>query len=382
MIYLDHAATSWPKPAEVSAAMSDFLERAGGNPGRSGHRLSIAAARIVYDTREALADFFGVSDPQRVIFTLNATHALNMAMLGILQPGQRVVTSGMEHNAVMRPLRALEKKGVIVEVVASRCDGSVSLEDFHKALREGARLLVLNHASNVTGTIAPAAEIARLAHSAGAMVLLDTAQTAGVLNIDMSAMGIDLLAFTGHKGLQGPPGTGGLILGEKVDPQEILPLVFGGTGSNSEFEIQPDDLPDRFESGTPNGVGIAGLGAGLKWVRDRRLETLQAHELALSSSLREGLETIKGLRLYGSVEARQAIAVVSFTLEGRSVSEIGYRLDEDFDILCRVGLHCAPSAHRSIGSFPQGTVRLAPGPLNTLAEIKTVVRAVERIARE
>lgn len=381
MIYLDHAATSWPKPAEVSAAMSDFLERAGGNPGRSGHRLSIAAARIVYDTREALADFFGISDPRRVIFTLNATHALNMAMLGILQPGQRVVTSGMEHNAVMRPLRALEKKGVIVEVVPSRSDGSVSLEDFHEALREGARLVVLNHASNVTGTIAPVAEIARLAHSAGAVVLLDAAQTAGVLNIDMNAMGIDLLAFTGHKGLQGPPGTGGLILGDKVDPQEILPLVFGGTGSNSEFEIQPDDLPDRYESGTPNGAGIAGLGAGLKWVRERGLETLQAYELALSSSLREGLETIKGLRLYGPLEARQAIAVVSFTLEHSSVSEIGYRLDEDFDILCRVGLHCAPSAHRSIGSFPQGTVRLAPGPLNTLAEMKTVVRAVERIAR-
>lgn len=381
MIYLDHAATSWPKPAEVSAAMSDFLERAGGNPGRSGHRLSIAAARIVYDTREALADFFGISDPRRVIFTLNATHALNMAMLGILQPGQRVVTSGMEHNAVMRPLRALEKKGVIVEVVPSRSDGTVSLEDFHEALRDDTRLVVLNHASNVTGTIAPAAEIARLAHSAGALVLLDAAQTAGVLNIDMNAMGIDLLAFTGHKGLQGPPGTGGLILGENVDPQELLPLVFGGTGSNSEFEIQPDDLPDRYESGTPNGAGIAGLGADLKWVRERGLEALQAHELALSSSLREGLETIMGLRLYGPLEARQAIAVVSFTLEDSSVSEIGYRLDEDFDILCRVGLHCAPSAHRSIGSFPQGTVRLAPGPLNTLAEMKTVVRAVERIAR-
>ena len=380
MIYLDHAATSWPKPAEVSAAMSDFLERAGGNPGRSGHRLSIAAARVVYETREALADYFGISDPLRVIFTLNATHALNTAILGILRPGQRVVTSGMEHNAVMRPLRALEKKGVIVDVVPSRSDGSVSLEDFHEALRGGARLVVLNHASNVTGTIAPAAEIARLAHSAGALVLLDAAQTAGVLNINMRAMGIDLLAFTGHKGLQGPPGTGGLILGENVDPQEILPLVFGGTGSNSEFEIQPDDLPDRYESGTPNGAGIAGLGAGLKWVRERGLETLRAHELALSTSLRDGLENIKGLRLYGPLEPRLATAVVSFTLEDRSVSEIGYRLDEDFDILCRVGLHCAPAAHRSIGSFPQGTVRLAPGPLNTLAEVKTVVGAIERIA--
>lgn len=382
MIYLDHAATSWPKPAAVTAAMGDFLERAGGNPGRSGHRLSIAAARVVYDTRESLAEFFGISDPLRVIFTHNATHALNLAILGILQPGQRVVTSGMEHNAVMRPLRALEERGVIVEVVPARSDGSTSLEDFHEALVGGARLVILNHASNVTGTIAPAAEIARLAHSAGALFLLDAAQTAGVLEIDATADGIDLLAFTGHKGLQGPPGTGGLVLGEHVDKHEILPLVFGGTGSHSEFEFQPDDLPDRFESGTPNGVGIAGLGAGLKWVQERGLEVLREHELALTTFLREGLASIDGLRLYGPLEPRLATAVTSFTLEGNSVSEIGFRLDEEFDILCRVGLHCAPAAHRSIGSFPHGTVRLASGPTTTLEDIKAVVRAVERIARQ
>lgn len=360
--------------------MSDFLECAGGNPGRSGHRLSIEAARVVYDTREGLAEFFGVSDPLRVIFTPNATQSLNTAILGLLQPGQRVVTSGMEHNAVMRPLRELEKQGVIVEVVPARTDGSTSLEDYHEALRGGARLVILNHASNVTGTIAPAAEIARLAHSAGALLLLDAAQTAGVLDIDMNDMRIDLMAFTGHKGLQGPPGTGGLILGPRVDPQEISPLVYGGTGSRSAFEIQPDDLPDRFESGTPNGVGIAGLGAGLKWVQERGVKCLREHELALSISLHDGLENIKGLTIYGPLEPRLATAVVSFTLEGKSVSEIGYQLDEEFDILCRVGLHCAPVAHRSIGSFPEGTVRLSPGPLTTLEDIKSVVRAVERIA--
>lgn len=382
MIYLDHAATSWPKPAAVSAAMGDYLERAGGNPGRSGHRLSIAAGRVVYETREALAEFFGVSDPLRVIFTLNATHALNTALQGILQPGQRVITGGMEHNAVMRPLRAMEKRGVIVEVVPARADGTLCPADFATALQGGARLVVLNHASNVTGTIAPAAEIAELAHAAGAPFLLDAAQTAGVLPIDMPALGIDLLAFTGHKGLHGPPGTGGLILGDAVDPRAISPLVFGGTGSRSEFEIQPDDLPDRYESGTPNGVGIAGLGAGLKWVQERGLEALRAHELDLSTCLREGLAGIPGLRLFGPVDVRLATAVTSFTLVGKSVSEIGFQLDEDFDILCRVGLHCAPAAHRSIGSFPQGTIRLAPGPLTTLDDIRTIIQAIERIAAQ
>ena len=381
MIYLDHAATSWPKPAEVSEAMSNFLECAGGNPGRSGHRMSIAAARVVFDTREALAELFGISDPLRVIFTLNATHALNTAIFGILQPGQRVVTGGMEHNAVMRPLRELEKRGVIVDVVPAREDGAFDLEDFADALRQDARLVVLNHASNVTGTLINAPEIARLAHKAGALMLLDAAQTAGVVEIDMPSMGIDLLAFTGHKGLQGPPGTGGLVIGDWVDPREINPLVFGGTGSRSEYEIQPEDLPDRYESGTPNGAGIAGLGAGLKWVRERGLKNLRMHDIEIMDHLLEGLANIKGVRLFGPQEPRLTTAVTSFVLEGSSVSEVGYRLDEEYGILCRVGLHCAPAAHRSIGSFPHGTVRLAPGPLTTLAEIETVVGAVERIAK-
>ncbi len=380
MIYLDHAATSWPKPPEVLAAMHNFLERAGGNPGRSGHRLSIEAGRIVYDTREALAEFFGIRDPMRVLFTLNATHGLNIAMHGLLRPGDRVVTGGMEHNAVMRPLRALEKQGVQVDVIAALPDGTHSPDAFAAALQSGARLVVVNHASNVTGTISPIAEIAALARAAGAFILVDAAQTAGVLPIDMGAIGIDLLAFTGHKALQGPPGTGGLILADSCDPAQLPPLFQGGTGSRSEFEIQPEDLPDRYESGTPNGVGIAGLGAGLAWVRQRGLDELRAHELALATQLREGLSSISGLRLFGPQNPRQATAVVSFTLLGKRVSEIGYRLDEEADILCRVGLHCAPAAHRSIGTFPEGTVRLAPGPLTTQTDIETVIQAVRRIA--
>jgi len=381
MIYLDHAATSWPKPASVMVAMSNFLERAGGNPGRSGHRLSISAGRLVYDTREAMAEFLGVHDPLRVIFTLNATHALNIALLGLLNPGERVVTGGMEHNAVMRPLRELEKRGIRVEVIPAEKDGSLSPSAFAAALKEKARLVVINHASNVVGTIAPVKEIAGLAHAAGSLVLVDAAQTAGVLPIDLSDMGIDLLAFTGHKALQGPPGTGGLVLNDSFDPTSLRPLVRGGTGSRSEYEVQPDDLPDRFESGTPNGVGIAGLGAGLDWVKERGLDALRAHELSLAAHLYEGLANIPGVVGYGPANPVLSTAVISFRVVGKRVSEVGFRLDEDFDILCRVGLHCAPAAHRSLGTFPEGTVRLALGPTTTLDDIHTTIAAVERIAQ-
>lgn len=266
MIYLDYAATSWPKPPEVIHAMSDYLESAGGNPGRSGHRLSIAAARIVYDAREAVAELFHMPDPMRVIFTPNVTYALNLAIRGTLKPGDHVVTSSMEHNSVMRPLRALEREGVQVTVVGCDVDGRLDLDAMRTAVTSGTRLVVINHASNVVGTILPVAEIATIAHAAGALLLVDTAQTAGIIPIDQPASGIDLLAFTGHKGLQGPPGTGGLVLSDRVDTSELSPLVRGGTGSRSEFEEQPDLLPDKYESGTPNGAGIAGLGAGIHWV--------------------------------------------------------------------------------------------------------------------
>ncbi|HEX2997241.1 MAG TPA: aminotransferase class V-fold PLP-dependent enzyme [Anaerolineales bacterium] len=380
MIYLDHAATSYPKPPQVLAAMNDFLERAGGNPGRSGHRLSIDAGRIVYNTREALAEFFGISDPLRVLFMHNATYALNTALRGLIRPGDRVVTGGVEHNAVMRPLRQLEKHGIQVDVIPANANGTLSASACSAILKAGTRLVAINHASNVTGTIAPIAEIAKLAHEAGALILVDAAQTAGVLPINMTEMGIDLLAFTGHKGLQGPPGTGGLVLADSFDPAQLDPLVHGGTGSRSEFEIQPDDLPDRYESGTPNGVGIAGLGAGLDWLKKHGTDQLRAHEIKLIARLREGLGNIRGLHWYGVNDPDLSTAVISFTLDGKRVSEIGYRLDDEYEILCRVGLHCAPAAHRSIGTFPEGTVRLAPGPLTTLAEIDVAVHAMERIA--
>jgi cysteine desulfurase/selenocysteine lyase len=379
MIYLDHAATSWPKPPEVLAAMHDFLACAGGNPGRSGHRLSVAAGRIVYDAREAVAELFYSADPLRVIFTLNATHAINIALHGLLRPGDRVVTSGIEHNAVMRPLRGLELRGVQVDVISCRSDGMLDLGEAARLITPGTRLVALNHASNVMGTILPVAQVADLAHRAGALFLVDVAQTAGAVPIDMPAMGIDLLAFTGHKALLGPPGTGGLVIGARVDTTEIEPLFRGGTGSRSEFEIQPEDCPDKFESGTPNGVGIAGLGAGVRYVLAHGVEAIRDHEPALARALAEGLANIPGVTVYGLADLAQRTATVSFTVADRRVSEIGLRLDEEHDVLCRVGLHCAPAAHRTIGTFPEGTVRFAAGLITSPADVQRAIAAVAEI---
>ena len=394
MIYLDHAATSWPKPPQVLAAMHDFLAQAGGNPGRSGHRLSIAAGRIVYDAREAVAELFGAPDPLRVIFTLNATHAINIALHGLLQPGDRVVTSGIEHNAVMRPLRAMAQPnvpgtaavpgtwahGIDLAVIPCHADGVLDLAAAQRLITPGVRLVALNHASNVMGTILPVAQVAELARRAGALLLVDTAQTAGALPIDMAALGIDLLAFTGHKGLLGPPGTGGLVIGERVDTVNMAPLLRGGTGSRSEFEVQPEDCPDKFESGTPNGVGIAGLGAGIRTVLDHGLAVIREHELELTRLLVKGLGNIPGVTVYGPADAGQRTAVVSITVAGRRVSEIGLRLDEEHGVLSRVGLHCAPAAHRTIGTFPEGTVRLAAGLSTARPDVQRAIAAVAAIA--
>jgi cysteine desulfurase family protein len=322
---------------------------------------------------------FNAPDPLRVIFTLNATYAINLALYGLVRPGDRVVTSGIEHNAVMRPLRGLEETGVQVVVVPCQADGWLDLARAAAAITPATRLVVLNHASNVMGTILPVAQVAELAQRAGALLLVDAAQTAGALPIDMQTFGIDLLAFTGHKALLGPPGTGGLIIGKGVDTAAIEPLYRGGTGSRSEFEIQPEDCPDKFESGTPNGMGIAGLGAGVRIVLGHGVEAIRDHERRLARALAEGLANIPGVRIHGPVDPGQRTATVSFTVSSRRVSEIGLRLDEEHDVLCRVGLHCAPAAHRTIGTFPEGTVRFAAGLSTTLADVQRAITAVSEI---
>jgi cysteine desulfurase family protein len=380
MTYLDNAATSWPKPPEVLKAIAYVLEQAGGNPGRSGHRLSIAAARVVYDTREDIAQLVNCPDPLRVIFTENATQALNLGIYGLLKKGDRVVTSSMEHNSVMRPLRDLEQKDVKLTVVPCASDGTLNLKEFAKAVTPGTRLVAIVHASNVTGTIMPIADVAKIAHRAGALFMVDAAQSAGVLPIDIQAMGIDLLAFTGHKGPLGPTGIGALVIGKNVDTRQIAPLTRGGTGSQSEKQEQPEFLPDKFESGTPNVIGIAGLGAGIKFVLKKGIASIWEHEKALIQTLREGLANIKGITVYGSSNPDESVGIISFTIKSKTVSEIGQRLDEEYGILTRVGLHCAPAAHQTIGTFPEGTVRLAPGVFTTMDEIQQTLKAIKKVA--
>jgi cysteine desulfurase / selenocysteine lyase len=381
MIYLDHAATSWPKPPEVISAMVDFLERAGGNPGRSGHRLSIEAGRIVYNAREILAEFFNASDPMRIIFTANATQAINVCLYGIVRTGDHVITSSIEHNSVMRPLRHLESRGVSLSVIPCALDGSIDPEAVARAMRPSTRIIAVTHASNVSGTILPIAEIADVAHRSGALVLVDAAQTAGVVPIDVQRMNIDFLAFTGHKGLQGPPGTGGLVIGDRVRIEAMEPLWRGGTGSRSEQEIQPEDMPDKFEGGTVNGPGIAGLATGVQYIMKQGVEAIRAQEIDLTRQLIAGIESIDGLTVYGPGDVACRTAVVSFTAAGHRVSDIGFRLDEEFGILSRVGLHCAPAAHRTIGTFPDGTVRFALGMRTTKEDVQAAIDAVKKILR-
>lgn len=383
MIYLDNAATSWPKPTGVTEAMVDFMNRVGANPGRSGHRLSVEAARIVYEARELIADLFHAPDPLRVVFGANATEALNLALRGYLRPGDHVVTSGMEHNSVMRPLRYLagrERDGAIeLTVVPCSTEGFLDLVDLEAALRLETVMVVLNHASNVCGSLLPVREAGAMARRHGCLLLVDTAQTAGAYPIDMEEDQIDLLAFTGHKAMGGPMGTGGLIIGERVDTNRLVPLKRGGTGSRSESEEHPDFLPDMCESGTANGVGLAGLAAGVRWVRAEGVERIRQHEIELARRLIDGLRATHGVRVYGGLDAARQTGTVAFNVRNLEPSEVGLRLDDEFQIMCRVGLHCAPAAHKTLGTFPAGTVRFGLGAFNTSDEVDAALVAVKRI---
>lgn len=382
MIYFDNAATSWPKPPPVAEAMVHFLEEVGANPGRAAHRRAIESGRIVYEAREAVAELFNAPDPLRVVFGANVTEALNLALCGYLRPGDHVIASSMEHNSVMRPLRALERQGVELTVVGCSPEGFLDPADVEAAIRPHTVMIALNHASNVVGTLLPVPEVGRIAREHDLLLLVDAAQTSGAYPIDVQAQQIDLLGFTGHKSLYGPMGTGGLIIGERVDVERLRPLKRGGTGSNSELEEQPDFLPDMCESGTPNAVGLAGLGAGVRWVLERGVEEIRAHEVEMTQRLIDGLQAIDGVTVYGSHDAERQTATVSFNIAGMAPSDAGLRLDEEHGIMCRVGLHCAPAAHKTIGTFPDGTVRFGLGAFNTVEEVDRAIKAVEEIAHQ
>ena len=377
-VYLDNAATSWPKPPEVIAAMQAYLENGGGSPGRAAHGKSLASARMVYETRDALSSLFNATSPDRVIFTKNATEAINLLLFGFLNPGDHVIVSSMEHNAVMRPLRQLESRGVSLSVAACDSCGGLDPLTIKTALTPRTRLVLLVHASNVTGTLLPIAEVANIAREAGIRFAVDAAQTAGVHPIDVQSGGIDFLTFTGHKSLGGPQGTGGLVIGPDVD---LRPLMFGGTGSASESENQPAFLPDKLESGTLNAIGIAGLGASLAALTEFGVENVLAHERKLMKLFRDGLKEMPDIEVYGPENTAESVGVLSLNVASRPCEEVGMELERNFDILTRTGLHCAPAAHRTIGTFGRGTIRFSVSRFNTESDIHAALEALSKIAR-
>lgn len=378
MIYLDNAATTWPKPPGVEKIMLETLREKGANPGRGGHQMSLAAGRIIYQTRELVARVFGISDPSRIIFTLNCTEALNLALKGLLRPGDHVVTSSMEHNSMIRPLRALTSTGVEFTAVPCNERGELDLEDLKRAVQHNTRLIALTHASNVTGTLLPIADAGRIARERRLIFLVDVAQTAGIFPIDVEDLNIDLLAFPGHKGLYGPPGTGGLYLREGIS---LIPLKHGGTGSYSESEDQPEVMPDMYESGTPNTVGIAGLGAGIEFILQEGLDRIRTKEEALLEQLRSGLAAIPGLRIYGPEQSPRA-PTLAVNLGDTDSKEVAFLLDRIYKIAVRAGIHCAALAHRTLGTAKQGVVRFSLSYFNTPEEIQEAIRAMEELSRE
>jgi len=381
IIYFDNAATSWPKPPETIAAMQNYLQNIGGSPGRSGHRLSIEAARIIFAAREKLAELFNIPDPLRIVLTKNATEALNIAIFGLLKPGDHVITSGMEHNSVMRPLRLMEARGIRITVIPCDKTGLLDPAQIAGAIEKNTKAIFITHASNVTGTVLPVADIGRIARDHDLVLCVDAAQTAGSYPIDVLDMNIDLLAFTGHKSLLGPSGTGGLYIREGLE-KNITPLCVGGTGSRSEMEAQPDFMPDRYEAGTPNTAGFAGLRAGVEFVLSRGLDEIKSKEENLTKVFIEGIGNLPGITLYGQTSVDQRIPVVSFNIDGMDPAAVAWEIDERFKIMSRSGLQCAPAAHKTIGTYPVGTVRFSFSYFNTGEQVIQSIEALEQISRE
>ena len=377
MLYLDNAATSFPKPEVVYRELQDYLRRDGANPGRGGHQWAVRVEKTLDDTRSLLARFFGMDDYRRVIFTLNGTDSLNMAIKGVVRPGDHVVTSLLEHNSVSRPLKQLESDGIIsLTQLPFSQEGFIDPDDFRRALTSRTRLVVLLHASNVLGTMQPVAEVGGICRRHQALFLVDAAQTAGILPIDMQGMQIDLLAFPGHKAMFGPPGTGVLLVGHRVQP---VPWREGGTGFDSEDPVQPRQLPYLLEGGTPNTLGVAALRAGLRFVTGEGLDRIRGHEQRLLTRLIESLRDNPKIRLYGSLDLSRRVGSLALNREGYTASEVGMILDNAFEIAVRPGLHCAPYLHRELGTAPEGAIRISPGYFNTEEDIERCLSALEQL---
>ncbi len=376
-MYLDHSATSYPKPPDLLEGILHYQQEIGGSPGRGAHQSADRAAELSYETRRALASLFSVPDPNRIVFTPNATEALNLALLGLLNRGDHVVTTSIEHNSVIRPLHHLHQtRGVETTIVPCSQQGEMDPLAIQKAIRAETRLVAINHASNVTGTIQPLEKIGSMIGTIP--LLVDATQTAGLLPLNVEAMNIALLAFTGHKSLYGPTGIGGLFIRGDQNP---LPLKWGGTGTFSENPEQPDSLPERYESGTLNMLGIAGLRGSLKFLENTGLEAIRKHETELMDGLLQGLWDREAIQVYGPEDSISRTGTVSVNIKGWEPSELCFLLDHQHGIQTRSGLHCAPLIHQQMGTFPQGTVRISLGYFNTHEHIVELLRALDDIMR-
>ena len=378
LIYLDNGATSYPKPEEVYAYMDHFYRSYGVNPGRSGYDLCLEAAAVVDGTRKQLTALFNGSDPNRLCFGYNSTDALNQIIFGLLRPGDHAITTNLEHNSVLRPLYHLSQDGVEVDYVPFDGAGFVDPDEVRRRFRASTKLVVVNHASNVIGTVQPIGEIGRYCREAGIAFAIDASQSAGKVPIDVEAQCLDAVAFTGHKSLLGPTGIGGLYVREGI---EVRQTRAGGTGVRSAERAHLEEYPYRLEYGTPNVAGIAGLHAGLKWIEARGLESIHAQEMRLAQKLRDGLASIPGVILYCLEGLDNHIAVLALNVQGMDAGDVGTMLDVDYDIACRTGLHCAPLVHEQMGTAQiRGAVRFGIGPFNTEEHITTAVEAVKEIA--
>lgn len=380
-IYLDNAATSFPKPECVYAAVDHYQRHLGAAVGRGAYQASVDVTASVQRCRKKIADLLNAESPAQIIFTFGATDSLNLALHGLLRARDHVVTSTIEHNSVLRPLRALQERlGIDISHVAADSAGQIDPADVRRALRPQTRLVALIHASNVTGGIQPISEVGAIAREHGALFLVDAAQTAGHMTIDLRATPIDLLACAGHKGLLGPLGTGLLYLRPGIENQ-LESFRQGGTGTRSEEDRQPQSLPDKYESGNLNAPGLVGLEAGVSWIIERGVESLAAHERLLTSKLRERLAEINRVRLFGPTNDAKRVGVVSFNIVGCDPQEAAAILDQNFGIQVRAGMHCAPGMHRALGTFESGgTVRMSVGPMTTPAEVDDTCDAVRQIA--
>ena len=379
-IYLDNASTSFPKAPTVATAMSDYITNRGININRGSYALAYDVEDIIYTTRQRLNTLFNGHDPSHVIFTQNVTMSLNMVIKGILKAGDHVLVSSMEHNAVMRPLTQLLDKGIAFDIIPCDKTGSIQLESMDSLIRPNTVAMIINHASNVCGTIQPLESIGPICKAHNLQFIVDAAQTAGVIPIDVKACHIDALCFTGHKGLLGPQGIGGIILTKEM-AQNLTPLIAGGTGSFSHLETMPTHMPDAFEAGTLNLPGIIGLNEGLSYIESQGMENIHNHELALTQAFLEGLQSIDVVNIVGKQDIQDRTAVVSITIDSMDPASIAYELESTYHIMTRVGLHCAPRAHQTLGTYPEGTVRFSFGYANTHEDVVSALSALHRILK-